>query len=176
MVVVVENNNERSQLEALLKKVEKDLEEQEKKTLRLQNTRDYIRSELGFSIAEKVKEEPSVSAGVHTGTLPVFRKGDFYGFSQTEAGYKVLERSGGSLTVDEILKTLLESGYSVGGEEPRRTLYVSLCRSRKLVLVAENTFDLAERRPQARKRREKKAQPEGQVKAVLEGGEEEKPL
>mgnify|MGYP001559891641 CR=1 len=36
------------------------------------------------------------------------------------------------------------------------------------MLVAENTFDLAERRPQARKRREKKAQPEGQVQAVPE--------
>ncbi len=169
---MIENNNERSQWETLLRQVEKDLEEQEKQTLVLKTTRDYIRSKLGLPIEEKAKEVPSIPIGVHAGTLPIFRKGDFFGLSQAEAGYRVLEMAGGSLTTDELLKVLTESGYSVGGEDPRRTLYSSLCRSRKLVLVAENTFDLAERRPQVRKRKEKKAQPEGQSLAVPKSGEE----
>lgn len=174
---MMENNNERSNLEAVLKQVENELDEYEKKILGMRATRDYCRSKLGLPIEEKAKEASSVPIGVYTGTLPTFRNGDFYGLSQAEAVCKVLERTNGSLTIDELLKVLTDSGYFVGGGDQRRTLYSSICRSRKLVLVAKNSFDLAERRPQARKRKEKKAQPEeGQVQAVPEGGEEQKPL
>lgn len=156
------DNLERTQWQTILAEVEKDLAEHERKILELKGVRNYFRKKLGLPIEEKVGASavPAVIE-THTGTLPMFRKGDFFGLSQAEAGHKVLGRAGGSLTTDEILRVLQESGYEVGGQDPKRTLYVSLCRSRKLVLVASNTFDLAERRPKPRRlQRESKEEEE----------------
>lgn len=145
---------DRSQWQMLLEKVEKDLAEHEKKGLALKATRNYLRTLLELPTEEKVGVPTISKIEAHTGTLPKFRKGDFYGLAQAEAGYKVLQRAEGSLTTDEILSVLMDSGYKIGGQDPKRTLYSSLVRSRKLVLVAENTFDLAERRPKVKKLRE----------------------
>lgn len=147
----------RSQWEELLQKVEADLAELEKKNQQLKTTRVYLRGLLNLPVEEKVEiSVPAIpESTTHTGVLPKFRKGDFFGLSQAEAGYKVLESAGSSLTTNEILTVLKDSGYEgVGGQDPRKTLYTSLSRSRKLVLVAENTFDLAKRRPKPRKTKE----------------------
>lgn len=126
--------------------------------------RSYLRGLLGLPSDEKTEAHIASEIPIHTGKLPSFRKGDFFGLSHAEAGYKVLQRAGGSLTTTEILKVLVDSGYSeVGGENPERTLYSSLCRSRKLVLVAPNTFDLAERRPQIKRKRLRKETKEAQT-------------
>lgn len=179
--MVAEDNVKHVPWQALLEKVEKDLVEHEAKGLELRNVRNYLRKQLGLP-AEEIAEVPTVSEtrmGIHTGILPKFPRGHFYGFSLAKAGQEVLQQAGGALHTDEILQVLKESGYSIGGDDPRRTLYRSLCRSRRLVLVARNTFDLAERRPKARKTKEskkegaenEKAQIEQQTEATPETGE-----
>ena len=165
-------DEDRHQWETLLAKVEQDLTEYEKKMQPLRSMVTYLRSLLELPIEDKTEGHITPDTVVATGTLPKFREGDFFGLGQAEAGHKVLKRAGHSLNVEEILKVLTKNGYDIGGQDQKRTLYGSLCRSRKLVLVASNTFDLAERRPQTKKpqmrrtkgeKKEEKAQSEVQT-------------
>lgn len=165
-----ENGTENSnQWEALLEKVETDIAEYEKKVQPLKITRNYLRGLLELPIVE-IEAFATSETKNHTGTLPTFRNGDFYEISYTEAGYQVLERAGGSLTVNEIFKIIKGTGREIAGKDPIRTLYSSLVRSRKLVLVAKNTFDLAERRPKVKRVRRKK--PEGEIQTETTEEEE----
>lgn len=149
-----ENTIDRKQWEVLLAKVENDLAKHEKEIQPLKATRNYLRGVLGLPIVE-IKASATTETKKHTGTHPAFRKGDFYNISYTEAGYQVLERAGGSLTINEIFEIITGTGREIAGKDPIRTLYSSLVRSRKLVLVAKNTFDLTERRPQVKRFRRK---------------------
>ncbi len=164
-----ENDTDRSQWEALLKKVESDLAEHEKKVQPLKVTRNYLRELLGLPITEALDIATASENGNRVGGLPEFHKGDFFNLSLADAGYKVLQRSSKSLTVNEIVDVIKGAGREVGGQDPARTLYSSLVRSRKLVLVAKNTFDLSERRPQNKRiktKRGKSVQSEGQAQTA----------
>lgn len=167
---------EREQLQAWLAKVRKDLAE-------LKTVENYLLKQLGET-AEVTGEVPAVSGtGVHAGILPKFPRGHFYGFKGAKAGHEVLQRAGRPLTTDEIFQVLIESGYCSGDSDARRKLQTSLSRSRRLVRVAPNTFDLAHRRQKTRKTKEMKkeeieketAQLEAQTQAAPESeGETEK--
>jgi len=143
-------------LRAELKIVEDELKEHETERDRLLVMRDHYRKRLGLPVAEtkahaNVKSQAQSSIHVMT-----FNKGDFFGLTQAQAAQEVLKRSDGALTAEAILKILQDTGYEgIGGGNPKRTLYVSLARSRKLILVASNTFDLVERRPNVKKARKK---------------------
>ena len=176
-----ENNVENIQWQTLLEEVEKDLASLEAKVLELKGVRNYFRKRLGLPV-EVTGEVPAVSeTGVHPGILPKFQRGHFYGFKEAKAGFEVLQRAGRSLTTDEIFQVLVDSGYCSGDEDARRKLHLALSRSRRLVRVAPNTFDLAHRRPKARKpkeqkgdeeEKEKRVLPEQQTEAAPETGEE----
>ena len=153
-----ENDTENTnQWESLLEQVEADIAEHEKEIQPLKVMRNYLRGKLGLPI-EEVGILKALEAKPRTGRLPVFNNGDFYGLTQAEAGHKILEHAKQSLTLDQILKVLTDSGYELGGKDPRKAMYVSLSRSRKLVKVASNTFDLAKRRPIKKYARKEKRQ------------------
>jgi len=151
------DSTEKEFRKAELKRVEEKLKKNAEEKVQLLTVKNYLHLELGM---------PAVDTQTKSNFIPQsqspapeqtdFKKGDFYGLSHAQAANKVLRGSSGALTLDQILKILLDSGYDkVGGENPKRTFYVSLARSNKLVLVASNTFDLAERRPNAKKARKK---------------------
>ena len=148
-----------------LKSIEAKLKENAAEKDKLLVVQNYYLTELGLPVVD-TKMNPSNNTQLQP-PIPeqtTFSKGDFYGFSQAQAGGEVLKRSGGALTTDRILKTLQDTGYEVGGSNPKNTLYVSLARSRKLVLVASSTFDLAERRPNVKKGKKKKVKKKNKPK------------
>ncbi len=139
----------------LLSEVEEDITKHEKEIQSLKEMGNLLRKKLGMSIEENIATFSTVDNGAAENTQTTFNKGDLYGLSHAEAGHRALERAGRQLTVDDILKMIVDAGFKIGGKDAKRTLYGSLVRSRKLVLVAKNTFDLAERRPQKKRKKRK---------------------
>lgn len=169
---MAENNAEYVHLQVLLAEVEKDLTEEEAKVLELRNVRNYLLKKLGRPIEEPIKVAnipiPETEVAIHTEILPKFPRGHFYGFEKAKAGHEVLQCAGRPLTTDEIFQVLIESGYSNGSDDDRSLLSIALSRSRRLVRVAPNTFDLAHRRQKTRKTKEPKQEEAEKGKVQIE--------
>ena len=57
------------------------------------------------------------------------RPDEFFGMTQAEAARKYLKRVGHAVSFDELVSALQTGGCRVGGENPKRVLYISLIRN-----------------------------------------------
>jgi hypothetical protein len=86
--------------------------------------------------------EPAISVGVSdalpptadrleisNGKRPEIRPDEFFGMTQAEAARKHLKRIGHAVSFDELVTALQAGGCRVGGENPKRVLYISLVRN-----------------------------------------------
>ncbi len=112
----------------------------------------------------------NTSAGASAASV-VYR-GAFYNLSVTKAAEKLLKTFGRPLKTPEILSAFQEAEYEMAkGENARSGIYTALARSKDFVRVAADTWDLAERHPQAaeKKAQELAAKTKGKGKKVRKG-------
>lgn len=98
---------------------------------------------------------PAPSGGMPqpAGDVVVYR-GEFFNLSVTKAAEKLLKRVGHPLKTPEILAAFERARFEIKSKFPRPTIYTSLNRSRDFVKVLPDTWDLAERHPEAAAKKE----------------------
>lgn len=93
---------------------------------------------------------PAKPMGVGTSPSSVVYRGAFFNLSVTKATEKLLKTYGRPLKTPEILRALQEAEYEkIKGDNARSIVYTALLRSRDFVKVLPDTWDLAERHPEA---------------------------
>ncbi|MGB2591667.1 MAG: hypothetical protein WAJ96_13530 [Candidatus Acidiferrum sp.] len=85
----------------------------------------------------------------------VVYRGAFFNLSVTKATEKLLKTYGRPLKTPEILSAFQQAEFEIKGKHKRAAIYTALLRSPDFVKVLPDTWDLAERHPEAA---EKKAQ------------------
>jgi len=80
---------------------------------------------LGDSLPPMV-ERVEVSTN---GRKPEIRPDEFFGMTQAEAARKYLKRVGHAVSFDELVSALQAGGCKVGGDNPKKVLYISLIRN-----------------------------------------------
>jgi hypothetical protein len=75
------------------------------------------------------------AAGTGDSARPKVRPDEFMGDTYIEAAKKYLERVGHAVSMEELLEVLKSGGCPVGGKTPKKTLYISLVRSRDFVPI-----------------------------------------
>jgi hypothetical protein len=88
------------------------------------------------------------TTGIASADSVVYR-GAFFNLSVTKAAQKLLKTIGRPLKTPEVLSAFQQAGYEMKGENARNQIYTALARSRDFVKVLPDTWDLAERHPQA---------------------------
>jgi hypothetical protein len=63
------------------------------------------------------------------GKKPEIRADEFFGMTQAEASRKYLKRVGHAVSFEDLVNALHAGGCKVGGENPKRVLYISLVRN-----------------------------------------------
>jgi hypothetical protein len=82
--------------------------------------------------------------------LSVVYRGTFFNLSVTKAAEKLLRTYGRPLKTPEILVAFQQAEYEMAkGENARSAIYTALARSKDFVKVLPDTWDLAERYPEA---------------------------
>lgn len=66
---------------------------------------------------------------VTNGRKPEIRPDEFFGMTQAEAARKYLKRIGHAISFEELVSALQAGGCKVGGDNPKRVLYISLVRN-----------------------------------------------
>jgi hypothetical protein len=100
--------------------------------------------------------KPLLNASAGTSAASVVYRGAFFNLSVTKAAEKLLRTFGRPLKTPEILSAFQQAEYEMAkGENARSGIYTALARSKDFVKVLPDTWDLAERHPEAA---EKKAQ------------------
>jgi hypothetical protein len=66
---------------------------------------------------------------------PTIRPDEFFGMSQSEAAKAYLRKVGHAVSFDELVSALRNGGATLGGADPKKTLYVSLARNPKKEFV-----------------------------------------
>jgi hypothetical protein len=79
----------------------------------------------------------------------VVYRGAFFNLSITKAAEKLLKTFGRPIKTPEILSAFAQAGYEVKGKNARAVVYTSLLRSKDFVKVLPDTWDLAEKHPEA---------------------------
>jgi len=74
------------------------------------------------------------------------RPDEFYGMSQSDAAKAYLRKAHQAVSLGQLLDGMTRGGAKVGGEDPKRTLYVSLMRNPKkeFVVIGDDNFGLRE--------------------------------
>lgn len=88
------------------------------------------------------------TAGMTSADSVVYR-GAFFNLSVTKAAQKLLKTIGRPLKTPEILSAFQQAEYEMKGENARSGIYTALARSKDFVKVLPDTWDLAERHPEA---------------------------
>jgi hypothetical protein len=90
-----------------------------------------------------------LATGAATASSVVYR-GTFFNLSVTKAAEKLLRTFGRPLKTPEILSAFQQAEYEMAkGENARSAIYTALARSKDFVKVLPDTWDLAERYPEA---------------------------
>lgn len=63
------------------------------------------------------------------GKRPDIRPDEFFGLTHGEASKKYLKKIGHAVSFEELVEALQSGGCKVGGDNPRRVLYISLIRN-----------------------------------------------
>jgi hypothetical protein len=81
-----------------------------------------------------------------SGTQPSIRPDEFYQMSQTEAAKVYLRKVGRAIGFDQLVEALRKGGATLGGADPKKTLYVSLARNprREFVYPSDGFIGLSE--------------------------------
>jgi hypothetical protein len=100
---------------------------------------------------------PAAQLAPGSGATPesVVYRGAFFNLSVTKATEKLLKTYGRPLKTPEILSAFQQAEFEIKGKHKRAAVYTALLRSPDFVKVLPDTWDLAERHPEAA---EKKAQ------------------
>ena len=109
------------------------------KRQRIEELDHEIGDSTDFSeIGDDIGTDHSGSAPAHSGASgikPKPRPDQFMGMTYQAAAKSYLEGVGHAVTMDELLEALKRGGCPVGGANPKKTLYISLVRSREFVPV-----------------------------------------
>jgi HB1, ASXL, restriction endonuclease HTH domain len=135
--------NEINHLEAVLQQLLAERAE-------LENLITALQKRLGKPIGESKLAIPAKPVGVGVDPASVVYRGAFFNLAVTKAAEKLLKTYGRPLKTPEILRALQEAEYEkIKGENARSIIYTALLRSRDFVKVLPDTWDLAERHPEA---------------------------
>jgi hypothetical protein len=66
---------------------------------------------------------------ITNGRKPEIRPDEFFGMTQAEAARKYLKRIGHAISFDDLVAALQAGGCRVGGDNPKKVLYISLVRN-----------------------------------------------
>lgn len=135
--------NEINHLEAVLQQLLAERAE-------LENLITALQKRLGKPIGESKLAIPAKPVGVGVDPASVVYRGAFFNLAVTKAAEKLLKTYGRPLKTPEILRALQEAEYEkIKGDNARSIIYTALLRSRDFVKVLPDTWDLAERHPEA---------------------------
>jgi hypothetical protein len=137
------------------------------------------RAELDSVIAALQKRlgKPAEAGGQNRGQSTVSAeslvyRGAYFGLAVTKAAEKLLKAYGRPLKTPEFVAAFKSAEYDkVKGDNARAIVYTALLRSRDFVKVLPDTWDLAERHPQAaeKKLQELAAKAKGKTKSKGKG-------
>jgi len=111
-----------------------------------------LQKRIGKPVSNSTSPIPAaqpLASGAATASSVVYR-GTFFNLSVTKAAEKLLRTFGRPLKTPEILSAFQQAEYEKAkGENARSVIYTALLRSRDFVKVLPDTWDLAERYPEA---------------------------
>jgi DNA-directed RNA polymerase delta subunit len=94
--------------------------------------------------------KPLLNASAGGSAASVVYRGAFFNLSVTKAAEKLLKTFGRPLKTPEILSAFQQAEYEMAkGDNARSGIYTALTRSKDFVRVAADTWDLADRHPEA---------------------------
>ena len=135
--------SEANHLEAVLQQLLQERTE-------LDNLITALQKRMGKPVSESKLAIPAQPAGVGVSATSVVYRGAFFNLSVTKAAEKLLRTYGRPLKTPEILRALQEAEYErMKTDNARSIVYTSLLRSKDFVKVLPDTWDLAERHPEA---------------------------
>ncbi len=86
-------------------------------------------SESPINIGDYVPPVMERGAEIPNGRRPEIRPDEFFGMTQAEAARQYLKKIGHAVSFEELVVALQAGGCKVGGENPKRVLYISLIRN-----------------------------------------------
>jgi hypothetical protein len=140
-------------LEPLRKTLEHYRQQEQQKLSELQRIRAMI-AQLETDLGEQPSSAEAASNAVASPSssiwgevLAPFRKiasnqirpDEFFGMNQSDAAKAYLRKVGGAVTFDELVEALRKGGATLGGKDPKKTLYVSLARNPRKEFVWPST-------------------------------------
>lgn len=135
--------SEANHLEAVLQQLLQERAE-------LDNLITALQKRMGKPVSESKLAISARPVGIGVDPSSVVYRGAFFNLSVTKAAEKLLKTYGRPLKTPEILRALQEAEYEKAkGENARSIIYTALFRSRDFVKVLPDTWDLAERHPEA---------------------------
>jgi hypothetical protein len=105
----------------------------------LNETTDVVAIILGSDAPNTTESVPGAVAVHPSGARPKLRPDEFTGKTYFEAAKSYLDRVGHAVSMDELLDVLKKGGSPIGGKTPKKTLYISLVRSREFIPIPGQT-------------------------------------
>ena len=143
------------------------------------NDLDVAISALQKRLGRQVNTPAIAASGAAAASAPagevVTYHGEFHSLPLTKATEQLLHRVGRPLKTPQILKALQSASFEIRSKTPRSSLYTTLKRSPLFVKVLPDTWDLAERHPQAAERKREETAKARKSKA-RKGSNDRKPL
>lgn len=129
-----------------------------------------LQKRLGRSVnVPAIAASGSAPAAAPSGDVVTYH-GEFHNLSLTKATQQLLQRVGRPLKTPQILKALQAASYEMKAKSPRTNLYSTLKRSPMFVKVLPDTWDLAERQPQAAALKKEEIEKSKKSKSKNSGG------
>jgi hypothetical protein len=113
-----------------------------------------LQKRMGKAVADSTSPippaKPLLNASPGGSAASVVYRGAFFNLSVTKAAEKLLRTFGRPLKTPEILSAFQQAEYEMAkGDNARSGIYTALARSKDFVKVLPDTWDLAERHPEA---------------------------
>jgi len=108
-----------------------------------------LQKRLGRAVNTPAMAASSAAPKMGPSSEIVTYHGEFHNLSLTKATEQLLKRVGRPLNTPQILKALQNASFEMKAKSPRTNLYTTLKRSPMFVKVLPDTWDLADRHPQA---------------------------
>jgi hypothetical protein len=99
----------------------------------LNETTDVVAIIMGDASATTFSA--TIGAGRTGGVRVKLREDEFTGKTYIEAARSYLERIGHAVSMEELLDAFKKGGSPVGGRAPKKTLYISLARSKEFAPI-----------------------------------------
>jgi len=96
---------------------------------------DFMGIIIGEGMGDTTGNSPAVSSLTGSGPRPKLRPDEFTGKTYFQSAKSYLERVKHAVEIDEILDALKRGGSPVGGKTPKKTLYISLVRSKEFAPI-----------------------------------------